>query len=317
MSFSRKCIVLVNDEFEEKRLKNEAERQKRLDLVYSKSAEIQEIDKELSRTGVSIMGCALGGKDKLQENLENLKERNLALQERRAVLLAELGFDKDYTDLKYDCELCQDWGAYDGKICSCYKSRLIEEQFKLSGLFALAKEQSFDTFSLDFYENKDEMSSLLSYAENYVKDFSTVKDNLLFVGGTGLGKTHLSTAIAGALIKKGYNVIYETAQNIFFDFENDRFIDRFGGDEPVSGKYLDCDLLIIDDLGAETITAFSVSCLYNIINTRLNKKLPIIASTNFSSQEIRKKYHDRITSRLFSDFTIKMFKGTDIRRLKK
>lgn len=317
MSFSRKCIVLVNDEFEEKRLKNEAERQKRLDLVYSKSAEIQEIDKELSRTGVSIMGCALGGKDKLQENLENLKERNLALQERRAVLLAELGFDKDYTDLKYDCELCQDWGAYDGKICSCYKSRLIEEQFKLSGLFALAKEQSFDTFSLDFYENKDEMSSLLSYAENYVKDFSTVKDNLLFVGGTGLGKTHLSTAIAGALINKGYNVIYETAQNIFFDFENDRFIDRFGGDEPVSGKYLDCDLLIIDDLGAENITAFSVSCLYNIINTRLNKKLPIIASTNFSSQEIRKKYHDRITSRLFSDFTIKMFKGTDIRMLKK
>lgn len=317
MSFSRKCIVLVNDEFEEKRLKNEEERQKRLDLVYSKSAEIQEIDKELSRTGVSIMGCALGGKDKLQENLENLKERNLALQERRAVLLAELGFDKDYTDLKYDCELCQDWGAYDGKICSCYKSRLIEEQFKLSGLFALAKEQSFDTFSLDFYENKDEMSSLLSYAENYVKDFSTVKDNLLFVGGTGLGKTHLSTAIAGALIKKGYNVIYETAQNIFFDFENDRFIDRFGGDEPVSYKYLDCDLLIIDDLGAENITAFSVSCLYNIINTRLNKKLPIIASTNFSSQEIRKKYHDRITSRLFSDFTIKMFKGTDIRRLKK
>ncbi len=317
MSFSRKCIVLVNDEFEEKRLKNEAERQKSLDLVYSKSAEIQEIDKELSRTGVSIMGCALGGKDKLQENLENLKERNLALQERRAVLLAELGFDKDYTDLKYDCELCQDWGAYDGKICSCYKSRLIEEQFKLSGLFALAKEQSFDTFSLDFYENKDEMSSLLSYAENYVKDFSTVKDNLLFVGGTGLGKTHLSTAIAGALIKKGYNVIYETAQNIFFDFENDRFIDRFGGDEPVSCKYLDCDLLIIDDLGAENITAFSVSCLYNIINTRLNKKLPIIASTNFSSQEIRKKYHDRITSRLFSDFTIKMFKGTDIRRLKK
>ena len=74
MSFSRKCIVLVNDEFEEKRLKNEAERQKRLDLVYSKSAEIQEIDKELSRTGVSIMGCALGGKDKLQENLENLKD---------------------------------------------------------------------------------------------------------------------------------------------------------------------------------------------------------------------------------------------------
>jgi DNA replication protein DnaC len=161
------------------------------------------------------------------------------------------------------------------------------------------------------------MSELLAYAKNYVDDFDKIKDNVLFVGGTGLGKTHLSTAIAGALIKKGYGVVYETAQNIFFDFENDRFLDRFGGDEPTATKYLDCDLLIIDDLGAENINAFSVSCLYNIINTRLNKKLPIIASTNFSSKEIRAKYHDRITSRLFSDFTIKMLKGTDIRRLKK
>ena len=316
MSFSRKCIILVNDEFEAKRLKNEAEKDRRLGEIYSKIPEIYEIDKELSKTGISIMGCALGGKESFEDNLNKLKERNLSLQEKRAELLKSNGYTEDYTDLKYDCPLCNDYGAYNGKICSCYKSRLIEEQFKESGISSLAKTQTFDTFSLDYYENKEEMGELLGYSKNYVQDFDTKKANLLFAGGTGLGKTHLSTAIAVELIKKGYNVVYESAQNIFFDFENDRFIDRFGGEEPVSTKYLDCDLLIIDDLGAENITAFSVSCLYNILNTRLNKKLPIIASTNFTSQEIRKKYHDRITSRLFSDFGIKMFKGTDIRRQK-
>jgi DNA replication protein DnaC len=317
MSFSRKCIILVNDEFEAKRLENENKRQLCLNEIYSKIPEIILIDKELSQTGVSIMGCAISGKENYEENIQKLRERNLSLQSKRAELLIAHGYASDYTDLKYDCPICQDWGAINGKICSCYKARLIEEQFKLSGISSLAKSQSFETFSLDYYENKDEMSELLAYAKNYVDDFDKIKDNVLFVGGTGLGKTHLSTAIAGALIKKGYGVVYETAQNIFFDFENDRFLDRFGGDEPTATKYLDCDSLIIDDLGAENINAFSVSCLYNIINTRLNKKLPIIASTNFSSKEIRAKYHDRITSRLFSDFTIKMLKGTDIRRLKK
>lgn len=317
MSFARKCIISVNDEFEAKRLKNESQRDARLNEVYSKIPEIYEIDKELSKTGVSIMGCALSGKESFEENLSKLKERNLFLQEKRAELLEKNGYQKDYTDLKYDCPICCDYGAHNGKICPCYKSRLVEEQFKESGISSLAETQSFDTFSLDYYENKDEIGELLGFATNYVKDFNTIKENVLFAGGTGLGKTHLSTAIAIEIIKKGYNVVYESAQNIFFDFENDRFIDRFGGEEPVSSKYLDCDLLIIDDLGAENITAFSVSCLYNILNTRLNKKLPIIASTNFTSQEIRQRYHDRITSRLFSDFTIKLFKGTDIRRQKK
>ena len=317
MSFSRKCIILVNYEFEEKRKKNENERDLRLAEVYSKIPEIYEIDKELSKTGVSIMGCALSGKESFEENLSKLKERNLFLQEKRAELLRANGYQKDYTDLKYDCPICCDYGAHNGKICSCYKSRLIEEQFKESGISSLAETQSFDTFSLDYYENKGEMQNLINYSKEYVENFGSSYENLLFVGGTGLGKTHLSTAIAVELIKKGYNVVYESAQNIFFDFENDRFIDRFGGDEPVSPKYLECDLLIIDDLGAENVTAFSVACLYNIINTRLNKKLPVIASTNFTSQEIRQRYHDRITSRLFSDFTIKLFKGTDIRRQKK
>ncbi|MBQ8545689.1 MAG: ATP-binding protein [Clostridia bacterium] len=317
MSFSKHVINKINEEFESKRQRNEDLRDTRLAEVYSKLPEIKTIDKELSQTGMSIMSCALAGKDGLDERIKNLRERNLELQRERAIMLASRGFDESYTDLHYDCELCQDYGVHNGKLCSCYKNRLIEEQFKLSGISNLIKTQSFEAFSLDLYENKEEMGQLLDYATNYVRDFATVKDNILFVGGTGLGKTHLSTAIAKSLIEKGYNVIYETAQNIFFDFDNDHFRDRFGDGEPVSQKYLDCDLLIIDDLGAEAVNSFTVAYLYNIINTRLNKNLPIIASTNLNSKEIRSKYHDRITSRLFGEFNIKLFTGNDLRKLQK
>ncbi len=317
MSFSRKVVNLVNEEFENKRIKNESTRDARISEVYSKIPEIKSIDKELSKTGASIMALALGGKEGLDVRLGEIKSRNLELQRTRALLLSEHGYGEDYTDLHYDCTLCQDYGVYNGKLCSCYKNRLIEEQFKLSGISNLVKTQSFETFSLDVYENKEEMGELLNYAMNYVKDFATVKENLLFAGGTGLGKTHLSTAIAKSLIENGYNVIYETAQNIFFDFDNDRFRDRFTDEAPESQKYLDCDLLIIDDLGSEAINSFTVSCLYNIINTRLNRGLPIIASTNLSSKEIRSKYHDRIASRLFGEFNIRMFHGNDLRKIKK
>lgn len=317
MSFSRKIVSLVNEEFENKRIKNESTRDARLTEVYSKIPELRAIDKELSSTGVNILAAAIANRDYAVDKLTELKVRNLELQRKRALLLSQHGYAEDYTDLHYDCSLCQDYGVSNGKLCSCYKNRLIEEQFKLSGISNLIKAQSFETFSLDVYENKEEMNELLSFAKNYVADFASIKENILFVGATGLGKTHLSTAIAKSLIEKGYNVIYETAQNIFFDFDNDRFRDRFTDEEPSSQKYLDCDLLIIDDLGSEAINSFTVSCLYNIINTRLNKNLPIIASTNLSSKEIRDKYHDRITSRLFGEFNIQMFVGKDLRRPKK
>ena len=317
MSFNRKIVALVNEEFENKRIKNESLKDERLSKIYSKIPKIRAIDKELSQTGANIMALALGSKENLEARINGLRNKNLELQKSRSLLLIEHGYSEDYTDLHYDCPVCQDWGVHNGKLCSCYKNRLIEEQFKLSGISNLVKTQSFETFSLDMYENKEEMGMLLDFAKNYVKDFAKIKDNVLFAGGTGLGKTHLSTAIAKELIEKGYNVIYETAQNIFFDFDNDRFRDRFSDEEPESTKYLDCDLLIIDDLGSEAINSFTVSCLYNILNTRLNKGLPVIASTNLSSKEIRVKYHDRITSRLFGEFNIQMFQGNDLRKIKK
>lgn len=318
MSYSKEIVEAVFNEFDKKRKNNEHQKQLRLLEAYAKAPELKKLDYELSSTGLQILGASLQGKDGLEERIAIIKEKNKELQEKRASILAGVNLSEDYTDMKYECDKCKDQGYINEKMCSCLRNALITKQLEASGVGQLISGQSFENFSLEMYpENvREGMSCLFDDLKGYANCFDKNSANLLFIGGTGLGKTHLSTAIAKTVIEKGYYVIYETATNIFSDFESDRFRDRYNGEEPVSTKYLECDLLIIDDLGTEVITNFTVSCLYNLINTRLNKKLPIILSTNLNSQEIRKLYNDRITSRLFGDFEIKVFSGTDIRKIK-
>ena len=318
MSYSRKNVEAVRLEFEARHVNAENDRENRLNIVYDKIPELISIDAELSKTGLKIMDAVMGGKDVYNEKIGQIKEESQALSKKRGDLLEANGFSRDFTDYRYICSNCSDYGFRDGKMCACYKEALIKKQYESSGLGKLLDTQSFNTFSLDYYTEKEEMSELVSYLKDYVESFDDVCKNLLFVGGTGLGKTHLSTAIAKALIEKGHNVVYETAQNIFADFEKDRFRDHYDQSyEMLGDKYLEAELLIIDDLGAEMVTSYSVSCLYNIINTRVNRGLPIIASTNLASAEIRKIYNDRITSRLFGEFSIKKFVGSDIRKINK
>jgi DNA replication protein DnaC len=136
---------------------------------------------------------------------------------------------------------------------------------------------------------------------------------LLLIGKTGTGKTHISTAIAREIISQGFDVVYDSAQNIVADFEADKFRSGYGT-EPKSEKYLECDLLIIDDLGTEFSSQFTVSCLYNLINTRANRAMATIISTNLSAEELARKYEDRIYSRLVGVGTrVLVFEGRDRR----
>ena len=318
MSYSKEIVEAVFSEFDKKRKNNEHFRKLRLLEAYRLAPELKSLDYELSSTGLQILGASLQGKDGLEERIATIKAKNKELQEKRASILAGVNLSEDYTDMKYECDKCKDQGYINEKMCSCLRNALITKQLEASGVGQLISGQSFENFSLEMYPSdvRENMSCLFDDLKRYADEFTKDSANLLFVGGTGLGKTHLSTAVAKTVIEKEYYVIYETATNIFSDFESDRFRDRYSDEKPVATKYMECDLLIIDDLGTEVVTNFTVSCLYNLINTRLNKKLPIILSTNLNSQEIRKLYNDRITSRLFGDFEIKVFSGTDIRKMK-
>ena len=282
--------------------------------------EVAKIDRELSLAGLEIFSASLSGGDTAAKIAE-IRAKNEALQKIRADLLTQNGYPADYSDVKYDCEKCGDTGFVENKMCTCMKEALTLAGIESSGFGGLIKEQSFDNFSLDYYKKNpshyEVMNRHLERLKKYARDFDPQKSpSILLIGGTGLGKTHLSSAVARKVIEKGNDVFYTGAIDLFSQFEIQRFKSYNNEPNELIERYFECDLLIIDDLGTEMINQFSVSTLYNLLNDRLSRKKPTIVSTNLSKDDIQKKYNDRIHSRIFCEYLVLLFVGNDIRMQK-
>ena len=261
---------------------------------------------------------ALKGKEGLDVRIRKLEEGNNLLLEARREILRANGYPEDYSSVHYECEECQDIGFVNGKMCKCMRRALTLAGYESSGVLKLIEKQNFDTFDLNYYKGAERrnMEQILEISKDYALNFrDDTMRNLLFMGDTGLGKTHLSSAIAKVVVDRGFDVVYESAQKIFSDFEAEKF-GRVPQGENRTERYLACDLLIMDDLGTEMQSAFTVSCLYYLINTRLINEKSMVISTNIDKEEFSRQYTDRITSRLLGEFTVCVFAGTDIRSQK-
>ncbi|NLZ37861.1 MAG: ATP-binding protein [Clostridiales bacterium] len=321
MGYNKENFIRIRREFEQKHLKAKQSASERLEELHSKIPELRDIDAALSETSSKIVRAIVGGGD-IEFELEKLRLENKQLQNSRAACLRYHGFSPDYTSVKYECAECDDTGFVGTKVCGCMKRELILAEYESSGIGQLMKSQSFDTFSLEYYREDrriyENMQNILTVCREYAEKFGTdTGENLLFIGPTGLGKTHLSTSIARRVIDRAFNVVYDTAQNIFADFEYDRF-SRSSNETPGErvSKYFDSELLILDDLGTELTNQFTISCLYNLVNTRINTGRAMIINTNLDQSELNKRYSDRITSRLFGEFRPLMFRGRDVRQQK-
>ncbi len=286
--------------------------------LHERLPEVMEIDRALSATGLRIMREALNGREGLDARIKKLEEGNALLLEARKELLRAAGYPEDYSAVKYECDECMDVGFVGGKMCKCMKKALTLAGYESSGVLKLIEKQNFETFDLAYYEGAERanMERVLLKCRGYAAGFDGVHmRNLLFIGTTGLGKTHLSSAIAKEVVERGHDVVYESAQKIFSDFEAEKF-GRVAQGEDRTSRYMSADLLIIDDLGTEMQSQFTISCLYNLVNTRLIAEKSMIISTNIRKEELLSKYTDRITSRLFGEFEICVFAGKDIRSQK-
>ncbi len=324
MSYSKSVLAKTNSTLEKRRAKAERIQLARHIEVTAKIPQINELESLLSQTGLEVVKAIGMGKD-AEEYIKNLSEHNLAVQAKIKELLKSNGYPEDFLKTPYTCSICNDTGFNGIYFCECRKKLMNELASSELATVSQSAECTFDSFKLDFYplpidpelgvSPQKRMGDILNYCKCYAEDFDTQSESLYMHGATGLGKTHLSLAIANEVIKKGYNVIYDTAQNIFSSLEKEKFSYTNTGER--ESEILDCDLLIIDDLGSEFTTNFTTAALYNIINTRINRSKPVIISTNLTDNELESKYTQRVTSRIIGNYISLLFLGKDIRQLKK
>ena len=292
---------------------------------------LERLDRELQGTMSQLVAAALRQGEDPARAVRDIRERNLDLQRQRAVLLGGLGLPEDALDDKPECPLCGDTGWQGAKMCPCLQKLCAQEQIReLSKLLDLG-EQSFDTFRMDYYSQtpwpgrgaspRENMELVYEVCLSYAQKFGRFSfKNLFLSGAPGLGKTFLSACIARTVSEKGFSVVYDTAGNVFAQFEARKFQrDSDDGREArdETRRYLNCDLLILDDLGSELTTQFTQSALYELINSRLVGGRHTVISSNLSLEEAARRYSPQIASRLEGEYHVLRFFGDDIRLLKK
>lgn len=319
MAYSKETYKKAEQELAQRRSRALAERENHHRIAVETVPEILEAEEKMSRAGLATIKAVGMGAADAKEYIQKLSEINLEAQAQRRLLLKSNGFPEDWLDVHYTCKKCEDKGFVSGIMCGCFKELLKSIEYeKLCSKLPVGNCR-FDNFKLDYYPDgagtspKKRMESVLNYCKAYAADFSRRSPSLLLYGKTGLGKTHLSLAIAGNAVEEGYGVIYSSAQNLFNKLEKDKF---GKADANTEESILDCDLLIIDDLGAEFTTQFTVSALYNIVNSRELESKPTIISTNLMPEQLTKAYGERIASRILSNYVMLYFDGSDIRQIK-
>ncbi len=311
-------------QYNQLQLRNRQVQKEREEKLYAAIPDLAALDDEVSRLSVESIEKRLAGD---VSTSDAIKEKISQIPAKRQAMILAAGFDPEDFLPTYDCPDCQDTGFINGKKCHCFIQRTVDLVYAQSHLDDILQKENFSTFSFDYYSDSyiDERSGLSSLesakdayqnACNFVQHFSTKDDNLLLYGETGTGKTFLSNCIAKALLDQGHSVIYLTAYEIFDLFEKKVF--KKDEDAAELHEYiLQCDLLIIDDLGTEASNSFTTSQLFFLLNERLLHQKSTIISTNLSFSQLADTYSERTTSRIFSNYqTCKLF-GDDIRIKKK
>ena len=323
MAYSAEVVRRARARLAQAKADRESENRQHLAQAYAQVPRIKEIDLLLRRTMAQAAQAAfLQGSDG-RELMEKVRQQNLGLQQERARLAAE-NFEEGFLDDSPICSVCGGSGYVGTTMCECLRELCRQEQKKEVSILSGSKE-TFNQFRLDYYPDRVDpkygasprtiMERNFQNCRRYALTFTPHAGNLLFVGGTGLGKTFLSACIARAVADRGYSVVYESAAHLFGKLEQAKFSPS-EENRREAARFTECDLLIVDDLGTEMPGQFVTAALYTLLNDRILGNLPMVISTNLNVEEISRRYSPQIASRLHGSFQRLTFVGEDIRVLK-
>lgn len=328
---------ILNDllkQYDQKRLLHFRDAENRKKELYLSNPKLQEIDDKLSNISINTAKEIL--KNNSSECLNNLKKQIENLKTEKSNILKSINIPDDYLSVKYDCNICKDTGYVfeNGKslMCNCLKQQIYNLEYNQKNINNIDT-QTFDNFNINLFSDKadekkynssisprENISDIKKAIEDFILNFENPDTkNLIFSGGTGLGKTFLSNCIVNELLKQGKTVMYQTAPVMLENLISDLFA-KPENQTGISNNLLTVDLLVIDDLGTETMNSMKFTELYKIINTRLlnqnGKSLKTIISTNLDLKGLFNTYDERLVSRFIGYYDIYRFYGDDI-RLKK
>lgn len=323
MAYSAEVVQRARERLAQAKADRESENLRHLTEAYRRLPRLKEIDLQLRRTMARAAQAVFTQGGDVQAAMEQAKNENLSLQLERRELIAA-NFEPGYLDDSPICDRCSGTGYVGSTMCECLTELCRQEQKRELTFLNVGKE-SFEQFRLEYYPDRMDprqgvniravMEKTFQICRRYAMEFTERSENLLFSGGTGLGKTFLSACIARTVADRGYSVCYETASHLFAKLERA----KFNGDEDArreTEKYTACDLLIVDDLGTEMGGQFTTSALYSLINDRILEGKATIISTNLNSEDLEKRYSAAIASRLRGNYRRIAFMGEDIRLIK-
>lgn len=326
MALSNSQYNAIMRVYNKRQFRNKRDQDERIREIYEKIPQVEALNDEIAAS------MAQAGRKKLQgdeEGVKALKQEAEALKNQKLRYLERNGYPADYMQMRYHCPVCRDTGYVDGKKCRCFRQMEIEILYDQSNIREVLERENFDTLSMAYYDREriDErsgrtvyeyMSMVIEECHRFVENFGKEKGSILFTGSTGCGKTFLSNCIARELIRQYYSVVYLTATDMFGVLSESRFSGRDEEEARDKAAYiLDCDLLIIDDLGTELINTFTASQLFYCINERLNRKKGTIISTNLALNRMQDEFTERVTSRIMSQYKVLPLLGEDIRLLRR
>ena len=326
MALSNSQYDAIMREYGRQQIENHHKLEERRKEIYARLPVVRQLEAEIAERSVACAKKLLEGDKSV---LDRLKEDLKDLREQKSLIIRAAGYPDDYLELHYRCPDCRDTGLVDGRKCHCFLQAQMKLLHAQSNLEDVLERENFKALSYEYYDdteilpqlgitNAAYMRRVVAGCREFVRDFDKKHDNLLFTGSTGVGKTFLTNCIARELMDDFHSVIYLTASDLFDVFSRNKF--DYDNAEDMKDMYrfiLDCDLLIIDDLGTELNNSFTSSQLFYCINERMNMSRSTIISTNLTLARLRDSYTDRVTSRIMSGYRIIPLYGGDIRLLKK
>lgn len=296
---------LLSD-YEQRRLAREVTIRQRKQAIYQEDQRLHQLEREQHEVVETIIKAGLEAGLSDQAIDQELAGRYAAFYQAQAELLSALGYPADYLSPAYTCPDCQDSGKIGSDDCHCLKQALAEAIYREQSL--LDDNLTLSNWTSRIFEDKQRQNAETIYQAmlDYVADSAHHPGrSLIFQGIPGVGKTYLSTALAGSLVEKGLVVIYQTAPDLFeVDFANRQRHKK---------QLRDADMLIIDDLGKENLTEFVRSDLFNLINHRVRTNKAFLISTNLTLRELKNRYQDDIFSRLTAVCEYYEFIGPELR----